>query len=69
MPLWRDHANLSPLDFRRRYSGTVSDHGQIITGSWEICHDGTTWENDFDLTYTKAVPTRRPKVGRSGRLG
>jgi hypothetical protein len=26
---------------------------QTIAGAWEICHDGKTWERDFDLTYTK----------------
>ena len=51
--LWRDQADFSPLDFSQRYTGTVSDDGQTITGSWEICHDGTTWEHDFDLSYTK----------------
>lgn len=51
--LWRDDADFSPLDFRQRYSGTFSDDGQVITGAWEICHDGTTWEHDFDLTYRK----------------
>ncbi len=24
-----------------------------ITGAFEICHDGTTWEHDFDVTYTR----------------
>jgi hypothetical protein len=52
--LWRDEANFSPLDFAQRYTGTFSDDGKTIAGAWEICHDGTTWEHDFDLTYTKA---------------
>jgi hypothetical protein len=46
--LWRD----SP-DFSQRYTGTFSDDGRTISGAWEICHDGATWEHDFDLTYTK----------------
>jgi hypothetical protein len=52
--LWRDSPDHSPLDFSQRYTGTFSDDGKSISGSWEICHDGTTWEHDFDLTYTKA---------------
>ncbi len=52
--LWRDEADFSPLDFSQRYTGTFSDDGTTIAGAWEICHDGTTWEHDFDLTYTKA---------------
>ncbi|MGH9277905.1 MAG: hypothetical protein ACRD12_07335 [Acidimicrobiales bacterium] len=51
--LWRDDADFSPLDFRQRFTGTISDDGQTITGAWEICHDGTTWEHDFALSYTK----------------
>jgi hypothetical protein len=51
--LWRDEPDFSPLDFRQRYTGTVSDDGQTIAGSWEICHDGSTWEHDFDLSYRK----------------
>jgi hypothetical protein len=52
--LWRDRPDLSPLSFSQRFAGTFSDDGKTIAGSWEICHDGETWEHDFDLTYTKA---------------
>ena len=52
--LWRDEADFSPLDFSQRYTGTISEDGKTIAGAWEICHDGTTWEHDFDLTYTRA---------------
>jgi hypothetical protein len=31
---------------------------RTITGSWEICHDGASWEHDFDLTYTGAARDR-----------
>ena len=51
--LRRDTPDFSPLEFAQRYTGTFGDDGRVITGSWEICHDGTTWEHDFDLTYTK----------------
>ena len=52
--LWRDEPDFSALDFAQRFTGTFGDDGKTITGAWEICHDGTTWEHDFDLTYTKA---------------
>ena len=52
--LWRDAPDFSPLDFSQRYTGTFSEDGRTITGAWEICHDGKTWEHDFDLTYTRA---------------
>ena len=51
--LWRDQPDFSPLDFSQRYTGTLSDDGRTIAGRWEICHDGKSWERDFDLTYTK----------------
>jgi hypothetical protein len=47
--LWRD----DPDDFSQRFTGTLSPDGKTIEGAWEICHDGTTWEHDFDLVYTK----------------
>jgi hypothetical protein len=53
--LWRDSADFSPLDFSQRYTGTFADDGQTISGAWEICHDGKSWEHDFDLTYTKVA--------------
>ena len=51
--LWRDEADFSPLDFRQRYSGVISDDGRTIAGAWEISHDGTTWQHDFHLSYRK----------------
>ena len=51
--LMRDASDFSPLDFQQRFSGTLSSDGMTITGRWDICHDGTTWERDFDLTYSK----------------
>ena len=49
--LWRDRADAS--DFSQRYTGTLSEDGNTIKGAWEIAHDGTTWEHDFDLNYKK----------------
>ncbi|MGH3070862.1 MAG: hypothetical protein ACRDNB_01165 [Gaiellaceae bacterium] len=51
--LWRDAPDFSPLDFSQRYTGTFDEAGTTIAGTWEICHDGRTWERDFDLTYRK----------------
>jgi hypothetical protein len=51
--LWRGEPDFSPLDFSRRFTGTFSADGKTIAGHWEICHDGTTWEHDFGLTYTR----------------
>ncbi len=54
--LWtlsRTTADFTPLEFSQRYSGRFSDDGDTIDGTWEICHDGKTWEKDFDLTYRR----------------
>ena len=51
--LWRDEEDFSPLDFRQRFTGTLDAEGNTITGAWDICHDGTTFEKDFDLIYKK----------------
>jgi hypothetical protein len=46
--LWRDGD-----DFSQRFSGTLSEDGSTISGAWEIAYDGSTWEHDFDLVYTR----------------
>jgi Protein of unknown function (DUF1579) len=51
--LERSEPDFSPLDFRQRWTGTFDAEGNTITGAWEICHDGTTWEHDFDLRYER----------------
>ena len=51
--LSRTEPDFSPLDFRQRWTGTVSPDGDAITGSWEICQDGATWEHDFELRYQR----------------
>jgi hypothetical protein len=53
--LWRTSADFTPLDFSQRFTGTFSKDASTITGRWEISHDGTSWEHDFDLTYTKVT--------------
>ncbi|MGH3307098.1 MAG: hypothetical protein ACRDOX_05355 [Nocardioides sp.] len=39
--------------FSQRFAGTFDDSGTSIVGAWEISSDGTEWEHDFDLTYTR----------------
>jgi hypothetical protein len=51
--LSRTEADVSPLDFAQRFTGTITDDGRTIRCRWEISHDGTTWEHDFDLVYTR----------------
>jgi len=46
--IWRDFPG-----FSQRFIGTISDDGMSIRASWEKSSDGSQWEYDFDLTYTK----------------
>jgi hypothetical protein len=51
--LRRSEPDFSPLNFSQRFTGRFSADGQTIDGRWEICHDGSTWEHDFGITYSK----------------
>jgi hypothetical protein len=46
--MWRD----SP-DFSQRMTGTFSADGQTITWRGELSHDGSTWEPDLSVTFTR----------------
>jgi hypothetical protein len=46
--LWREGE-----PFVQRFSATISDDGDTISGRWEKAMDGRKWETDFDLTYRK----------------
>jgi hypothetical protein len=39
--------------FSQRFTGTFGDDGKTITGRWELSRDGSNWEPDIDMTYTK----------------
>jgi hypothetical protein len=45
---WRNAPN-----FSQRYTWTIADDGNTIIGKGELSKDGTTWEKDLDLTYTR----------------
>jgi hypothetical protein len=45
--MWRN----SP-DFSQRFEGKVRDDGKTITAHWEKSTNGSSWEHDFDVTYT-----------------
>jgi hypothetical protein len=51
--LTRERPDFTPLDFSQRWTAKLEDDGSTIRGQWEICEDGTTWETDFDLIYTR----------------
>jgi hypothetical protein len=47
--MWRN----SP-GFSQRFEGKFSKDGNTITARWEKSSDGSTWEHDFDVVYTRA---------------
>ena len=51
--LLRDAADFTPLEFAQRFTGTFSADGHRIEGRWETAHDGSAWELDFYLNYTR----------------
>jgi hypothetical protein len=50
--LLREKPDFSPLAFSQRFTGTFSDDGNTVAGLWEI-RKGSSWERDFDLSYTR----------------
>jgi hypothetical protein len=46
--VWRDAPG-----FFQRFNATFTD-AETIDGRWESSSDGSTWEPDFDMTYSKA---------------
>jgi hypothetical protein len=46
--LWR-----TAPGFSQRFTGTFNPAGDTISGTWELSRDGSTWEYDFDITYTR----------------
>lgn len=56
--LWklsRTAPDFSELDFSQRFEGRLSDDARTIHGRWEIAKDGSSWQHDFDLTYSKVA--------------
>lgn len=48
--LWREGE-----PFPQRFTATISEDGNTITGRWEKAPDGHTWETDFNLVYCRAT--------------
>ena len=48
LQMWRT----SP-GFSQRFIGTIGDGGDTIAARWEKSEDGSRWELDFDLTFTR----------------
>ena len=51
--IWRDAEG-----FSQRFTGTISDDGNTITGRWELSRDGSSWDDDLEITYRRSAPSR-----------
>jgi hypothetical protein len=54
--LTRDKPDFTPLGFSQRFRGVFGDGGETIQGRWETRADGSIWEPDFDVIYTREQP-------------
>lgn len=45
--------------FSQRFTGTFGNNGNTIVGVGELSRDGSTWEPDLQLTYTRVEQERK----------
>src|SRR5262245_34239202 len=46
--LWRNAPG-----FSQRFTGTIGDQGDTISGVWELSEDDRTWKQDLELNYIR----------------
>jgi hypothetical protein len=51
--IWRMWRNAP--DFMQRMTGNISDDRNTITVHGELSKDGSNWEQDLDLIYTRVM--------------
>ena len=51
--LERTKPDYSEFTFTQRFSGTFTDDGKRIDGTFEIAHDHVTWKKDSDIVCTR----------------
>jgi hypothetical protein len=51
--IWKLRHDLPGLS--QRFEGKFSEDGNTITGYWERSTDGSSWERDFDLIYSRVT--------------
>ncbi len=49
---WRFWGDLP--EFSQRFTGTLSEDGNTITGLVELSRDGSPWQDDLAITYRRA---------------
>ncbi len=51
--VWKIWGQSGP-GFFQRFNGAFGNDGKTITGEWDRSNDGSNWERDFDVVYSKA---------------
>ena len=51
--VWTLERAASAPDFSQRFTGTLDDGHNTIVARWEHSSDGSNWNDDFELTYTR----------------
>jgi hypothetical protein len=49
------HLSRDDPDFAQRFAGTLDEGGGTITGVWQLCEDGSTWNDDLEITYRRSA--------------
>jgi hypothetical protein len=47
---WRNNS-----DFSQRFTGTITNDGRTMIGKGEMSKNGSAWERDLELTYTRTA--------------
>ncbi len=51
--VWRLERHAAAPDFSQRFTGAFGRDRNTIVGRWESSSDGSNWNADFDLAYTR----------------
>jgi len=59
--MWRDAPG-----FAQRFAGTLSRDGGAIRAAWQKSLDGSKWEHDFDMIYTRVLSRGHDRARQPG---
>ena len=48
MRMWRDEPG-----FSQRFTGSFGNGGDAISGLWELSRDGSTWDDDLEVSFRR----------------
>jgi hypothetical protein len=51
--VWTLERSAAAPDFSQRFTGRLDEGGNTLVGRWQHSSDGSNWEDDFGITYTR----------------